>query len=385
MDSHGQPAPPPPAVARLTRRLGLAVLYVGAATACVVAFNLGGVGADAVAPRPVSDQPNPLIVSNGLAVDPADLDLGEVWETPRHVARIPVKNVSGQVRAVGKFQTSCVCTAVEPAALTLRPGEAATLIVSIDLTRREPHHRGLARRSVTVRIQPVFAGDTATSDGWAVSGTVLSYLSLDAPGLVFGDDLVSGGSTKSRKLWATAHAPLTRVEAEPDSPVVSARVEADGAGRYAVVVTPRPDLPPGPFRCEVAVRAVTTDGVSHPAAPFGVTGVVGAPVRVFPRLVLVGEVPVPGTAAGEVTVTLPGGGGWAVARIEAGALGVDVAKVGPGPDGGMVYRITQAVTAAGGALAEVRFVVKGPDGREEAIPVEVRWFGRPTEKKGGQP
>ncbi|MBX9582137.1 MAG: hypothetical protein K2X87_17670 [Gemmataceae bacterium] len=57
-----------------------------------------------------------------MAIDPAALALGEVWETPRHVARIPVRNVSAQARTVREFQRSCSCVGVEPATLTLRPG-----------------------------------------------------------------------------------------------------------------------------------------------------------------------------------------------------------------------------------------------------------------------
>jgi hypothetical protein len=371
---------PPPWLARLIRRTGLAV---GAAVACGAAYYLGAVAADTVTPRPVPDPP--AVVVNGLAIDPAALALGEVWETPRHVVTIPVRNVSGQARTVREFARSCSCVGVAPPTLTLQPVQTATLTVSADLTAREPHHRGLARRTATLRIQPVFEGDAAPSDGWAVTVDVRSYLSLDAPALVFGDDLVAGGPAKTRKLRLTAHVPLARVEAEADSPAVAVRVEPDGPGRYAVVVTPRPDLPVGPFRCGVAVRPVTADGVTRPAVPFEVSGAVGSPVRVSPRAVLVGEVPVPGPVVAEVVVSLPGGDGWAVARIEADAAGVDVAAAGPGPDGGTLYRITRPLDRPGSGQTEVRFVVRGPNHQTETVPVEVRWFGRPAEPKEGRP
>ncbi|MBX9578697.1 MAG: hypothetical protein K2X87_00165, partial [Gemmataceae bacterium] len=74
-----------------------------------------------------------------------------------------------------------------------------------------------------------------------------------------------------------------------------------------------------------------------------------------------------------------------VARVEADAAGVDVAAAGPWPGGGTLYRITQPLTRPGGGQTEVRVVVRGPDGQAEAVPVEVRWFGRPSETKGGRP
>ncbi|MBX9623358.1 MAG: hypothetical protein K2X82_06050 [Gemmataceae bacterium] len=365
--------------ARLVRGVGLVAV---AGLACAAAFYLGSLASDAVTPKPVAGPP--AVVVNGLAVDAADLALGEVWETPHFVARIRVRNVAAEPRTVTGWERSCVCVGVEPASLTLAPGEAAALTVSADLTRRDPHHRGLARRDATLRVRPVFAGDFAPADGWVLTAAVRSHISLEAPELVFGDDLAAGGPPKSRKLKVAAHGPLARVEAEPDSPAVSARVEPAGPDRYAVVVTPSPALPAGPFRCTVAVRAVTPDGVAHPAAPFDVSGAVGSPVRVFPRTVLVGEVAVPGAVTAEVTVILPAGG-WAVERVEADAAGVDVQPVGPGPTGGTQYRITRPLTRPGVGQLEARFVVRGPDGQGETVPVEVRWFGRAADGKEGRP
>lgn len=320
---------------------------------------------------------------NGLAIEQSALDLGEVWETTGHPAQIPVRNSSSHPRTVRGFRKGCACVEVVPTGFTLRPGEAITLTVTADLTRREPQHRGQDRWPVAFAIEPEFA-DAAPSGSWSLTGTALGRLSLDTSHLKFGDDVASGGPPKSRAVRATAHVPLARVEVVPDPPVVSARVDEEGPGRYRLVVSPRADLPVGPFRSTVAVRAVTPDGAAHPAAPLEVSGEVGSAARVFPRVTHLGEVPAPGEATAEVTVRLPGGG-WEVGRVEAGTPGAEVRAVGPGPDGGAVYRITQPVTAPGDGRAEVWFVVRTPAGGWDTVPAEVRWFGRAAGRKGGRP
>ena len=367
-----QSRPPPPAVARLTRRLGLAALY---AAAGVVACAAGFVASDRLSPQPV---PRPTV--DGLSVDPDALDLGELWEHPRHVVRLTVRNDARTPRVVEKWSGSCDCTTIAPAPLTLPPGGSAEVTVTIDLTKRSSYFRGVGVRPLAVQVQPVFAGHAAPAGGWTLTGTVRGLISPDVGRLDLLDGCVHGGPPRSRTFHVTAHHPLARVEAEADPYFAAVRVEPDGPGRYAVAVTPDPRLPAGPFHFPVRLRAVTPDGATHPAGAVAVGGEMHPPARVDPRTALVGEVVVPGPAAAEVAVRLPDG--WAVERVESDAAGTDVKLIGPAPDGGWLYRITQPVPTAGDFRCEVRFVAKGPDGRTATAPVEVCGLGRPPGKEG---
>lgn len=346
------------------------------AVASVAAYFAGVVAADTVTPRAV-----PRATVNGLYVDPAALDLGEVWEHPQHVIRFKVVNDSGTSKVVERFAGSCGCTTIEPQGLTLPPGGSAELTATIDLTERSPQLLGVARRPLRVEVQPVFAGDLGPTPGWTLTGAVLARVGLDVKQLIFLDNCVHGGAPRSRRFHVTAHLPLDRVEAEADPANAAVRVEPAGEGRYAVVVAPNPALPAGPFKFPVAVRAVTPDGVAHPAATVEVSGEMHPAVQVFPRTVFVGEVTVPGPAVAEVTVTLPAG--WAVVRVETDAVGARVEPAGPSPDGGTLYRFSQPVTLAGDFNTRIRFVVRDHGGTTQAIPVQVRGLGRATGQRGG--
>ena len=375
MDSHGQPAPPPPAVARLTRRLGLAALFLVSAAAAWAA------GMWAAGGLPVRTVPR--VAVNGLSVDPDALDVGEVWETPRLVVRLRVHNDAATPRVVEKWTGGCGCTTVEPKTLSLRPGESAEVTVTIDLTDRAPRNRGVARWPLAIHLQPVFAGDRDPSAGWTIAGTVLNLLNVPVGRLDILDGCVSGGPPRGRTFHVTAQKPLARVEADLDSSYGSVRVEPAGPDRWAVTVTPSPQLPAGPFEFRVPIRAVTPDGESHPSTTVVVAGEMHPPVRAFPRTAqVVGDVTVPGPAVAEVSVTVPDG--WAVARVESDAAGTDAKHVGPAPDGGRLYRITQPTPNPGGFRVGVRFVVQGPAGRTATAPVEVVGYARPA-GKGGRP
>lgn len=98
------------------------------------------------------------------------------------------------------------------------------------------------------------------------------------------------------------------------------------------------------------------------------------PVRVLPRVVLLGEHAVPGRAKAYVTVRLPANG-WTIDRIEADDPDTAVARTEVEVDGGIRYRITQTIARAGDYVSTVRFVVRQPDGQTESATIHVHYHG----------
>jgi hypothetical protein len=189
--------------------------------------------------------------------------------------------------------------------------------------------------------------------------------------------VLHAGPAVSRKVRATAHVPIDRLDASAVPDLAVARVEsvADNPGQYCIIVSPRPDLPVGPFRFDVQVRAVTADAVVHPGASIEVSGEMQSPCRVFPRLILLGEHTILDCAEADMTVWLPANG-WGIDRIETDSPDTSVSRAGVGPDGGMGLRVTQRIARAGDQVAAIRIVVHTPDGQTEVLPVEVRYHGQ---------
>ena len=345
--------------------------------ACLAAWYLGMVVAG-LTPRPAYTA---LPTINGLQADPKALDLGEVWETPKHTVVVPIKNAGGESRTITDFGTACDCIAVEPRTPTLTPGQTSEVRVTLDLTHRLSYQHGLARRPLSVKLSPVFQGDFTATPGWEMRGVVKSRVTLETVRLAFGDKCTQGGPPASRKIRVRVHEPLERLEASADPDAAFVRVEpiADTLRQYSVIVTPNPDLPVGSFRFDVPIQAVTADGTAHPCASIEVTGEMQPSVRVLPRMVLLGEHQVPSQSEADITVRLPHGG-WTVHRIETDSLDTVVTKKEVEPDGGVRYRVTQQINRPGDNVSRVQFLVRPAAGPGEVVTAEVRYHGL-TEKR----
>lgn len=341
-----------------------------------MAFVVGTFAAGEFGARPRTI-PVPVQTVRGLMIEPGHLDLGEVWETPEHVATVRIRNGGSESQSITSFVTSCDCLAVTPKSVTLVPSESAEIQVRLNLTHRQPHEIGLAKRPISVRINPVFAGDFAVTTGWELKGVARSRVSLEASQVEFGDSCHFGGPPVSRKVRATAHLPLSRLQVDP-SFGLTARTEPEGSNRYVIVITPDNSLPIGPFKGQVQVSAVTPDGVSHPCAGIDVSGDMQPSVRVLPRFVLLGERSIGTQAEADVTLRMPGTG-WAVERVESDNPDTTVSRVGVDADEAVRYRITQQVRAVGDHKTIVRFHVRG-SGRSEVVAVDIRCHGQ-TDKR----
>jgi hypothetical protein len=155
-----------------------------------------------------------------------------------------------------------------------------------------------------------------------------------------------------------------RVESVPDSP-----------DNYLIVVSPRPELSIGPFNFKVHVLAVTPDGELHPCASIEASGEMQPSCGVLPRLILLGEHPVPDQAEADICVRLPPEE-WKIDRIDTDNSDTTVAQTGIQADGSLNLRLTQKISGPGDQVSHVRIVVRKPDKKTEVLTVEVRYYGQ---------
>ena len=128
------------------RKLHLIILTVAAVSGAAVAGTLAGRWAS----DPEPAEPKPVMP---LEVDAAALDVGEVWEDSRFEWSVPVTNRSAGVLHLQRWQASCDCLGIEPAATDFQPGETKTAKVRVNLTKwldpksSGPHPLGAAKFS----------------------------------------------------------------------------------------------------------------------------------------------------------------------------------------------------------------------------------------------
>jgi hypothetical protein len=355
----------------MLRTLGLILVAGGS---CAGAYWLGTtLGRSGTTPPPTSVQ-----VVEGLEVDAADLDAGEVWERPDFVHPIVIRNRRSATAEIKGFVASCGCLMVEQHTLAIPAGETATVRLKLDLTHRALHELGQAVRPLHVEIRPFCKGVVSQESGWLLHGVVKSALTLDTLSLHLGDALVSGAAPFSRKVRATMHVPggSLRATANPDLVTVDVRQSPGETNEFELDIAPRKGLPVGPFTCNLKLEVVSPAGEVLPGATLPIRGTTQPPVRALPARLLLGSRRIGSTAQATVTLQVPEGENWRVDHIEVESTDVVVDAVAvAGIPAGRTYRVRQRIVLEGPQTSAVRFVVRKGGGPLEIVAMAVCYDG----------
>ncbi len=359
----------------LSRWKHWAMFVLLAPAASLVAYHLGSLVA--VRWAKAQEQRLPPASVNGLYIEPTSLDMGEVWETPRHTFRLRIQNIGSIARTITRFQTTCGCLELEPPGQTIAPGGKAEFTAHLDLTHRLPYQWGVGQWPVSVRLDPVFKEDFAPTPGWEVKGIVRSRVSINTPRLAFEDQCSHGGARVWQKIRAKAYVPLKSLRASILPKSAEVRVESSAANPedYFIFVSPNPSLPIGRFHFQVQLQAVTLDGEIHPCSAIEVVGEMQPSSRVTPRMVLLGEHTIPTEAEADVTLRLPAKD-WKIDHIETDTTDTLVTQAKAELEEGVRLHITQRIRQVGDHVSIIRIAVRKPDKQVEIVPVEVRYYGQ---------
>jgi hypothetical protein len=318
-------------------------------------------------------------VSSGLVVSASDLDLGEVWEATEFVHVLTIRNPSRAEKKVEDFSTSCFCTAVEPRTIVVPAGGETMVRVHIDPNHRSPDDANLAVRPFAVEIRPILDVTQARQPGWAIHGQFRSRVTFGVLSVHFGQEVVRDGRSPIRKLDATVHVPMQRLQARIE-PTATGTVKLvpvpDNPNRLELCITPSNRLPIGPFQATVMVDVVDPSGSVAPGAVLPIAGDVQTEVRLLPARVILGIRPVGTTAETVVVFQAPVEAAWTVDHIETDSPNVTVeATAGEGIPAGRAFRVSQRAVREGNQTDTVRFVVRKAGGAPMTLTMEVMCNG----------
>jgi len=328
-------------------------------------------------------QPSDQAMVEGLMIPAANLDIGKVWEEKEFVWSLPIRNLSGDTIEIRKFISSCGCTAIKPAKLSIQPGELAIVELTIDLTQRSFAEEGLALRPFGISIHPITSRSRPGGPGWQIHGTVHSRATLDAKSVHFGEEPVRGQPALKRRVLATVHVPCQDLQATVNPLVATASVERrkDDPSRFEITIAVNPDMPPGKFQTNAQISVVTSSGERELAFRLPIAGEMQPEVRLLPARVLLPPTPVGATA--EAIVTLQGSPEVKVAldHIEIGDPGLRVEPaVVEGIPSGRAYRLLQQVAKEGEQTNTVQFFYRKPGQKVIKVAVEVCFRGESVKK-----
>ena len=296
------------------------VLAILVPISCLAAYLLGanwlGINSGG---SPKFPSPTPRFhVIDGLAVENAALDLGEIWEQTEYVHELVIRNQNPVTEEIQDILPSCGCLSVEPRTLNIPSGGTATVRLKIDLASRKPGEIGLANRPFVVEIWPIRKRSPERREGWQVHGIIRSRVTLDILALDFGDEPVCGQPPLSRKVIARIHVPDVKlqVKAAPAHVTVEARPHLGSGDAFELTIAPKSLLEAGPFRCKVSLDLITDSGKRLSGVILPVSGRMRPEVRALPSRLVFGPRRVGQTVEATVTLQAPAGELWSVDHIE---------------------------------------------------------------------
>jgi hypothetical protein len=359
---------------RSRRSILLTILCL--AIACPTTYFMGRWANPSLDRKSALVDPTPVLPAPGLSIDPAELNLGEIWEDPEFATTVSLRNTSDGAISVSRFGTSCDCSGIEPSTVVVPARSSVPLRVKMDLTHRRLHFSTLERRPFSLTVHPLVLQAGIVSNGWEFNGVIRSRVGLSDTRLEFGDQCTHDGPAFTRKVRATAfHGATLETVAQPKLAKVQLTPVAGKPGEYEIRITPDPKLPYGAFRFDVPITAVMPDGSRHRCAAIEVSGVMQPSTRVVPGIVLLGEHSVGDEATAEVSVRFPDASGWAVDRVVVESSHLTAIPNGAFEDGALRYRLVQRITEPGDRVNQVQFVVGKPGSAKESIEIKVRYHG----------
>lgn len=114
-----------------------------------------------------------VVVSGGLIVDEAALNVGDVWLSNDFIVDLPIRNPTSQDKEIRAFSLSCDCTAIEPSALIIPAGEVRMVKAHVNLLAVVDNPPALQTDFSTL-IVPLVANTALRQNGWRLRGRVMA-------------------------------------------------------------------------------------------------------------------------------------------------------------------------------------------------------------------
>lgn len=335
--------------------LGLAVATVAGAGAYWVA----------TAPQRVAAAQSP------LAVDPAALDFGEVWEDSAFTWTLPIENHSDAAVRIRDVTASCNCLAVEPRSFVVPAGGKTEVRLTLNLTGPVAAKADAvtAVRDFALPLAALRQDDASAPKIWVLRGRVRTAAVVSPPLVQLGQ-WVRGQTVPPQSATVTLKTPVKALEAACDPALASVRVTRSRTNSEAFVVTivPRQTIPSGPFNFPVKIRLVVREGKKMPRIVLPVAGVMLEDIQARPTVVAFGIVPLGRRVEQTVVLGSAAGKKLQVRSVRRSSDDIEVEPAESATHVKSAYRISQRASRLGDQSGEVRFAV-GADGTKATVEV----------------
>jgi hypothetical protein len=316
----------------------------------------------------------------GLYVSPQHLDIGEVWENPAFKWEVPIENHTTKDIHIDGFLPSCTCLSIEPPSLVVPARESATVTLTLNLMLTSRKNADLQSKEVDVGFAPHLSEGLPSHAGWMLTGRVRRVLKLEPRTIYFETGLVRGQPFTAQSVQVTSFAPLEKLAAQCDPLHGTVVVErrAGTADAFHVAVTPRANLPAGPFRFEVMLEPKSGGNATLPTVTIPVEGKIVEDIQAVPDFLLFGAQQT-GTS-GKQTVILRSASQkrFTVEVIKPIPEGVAVEPSEDAGENGKAFYISQRFSKQGKQEDNILFSIRTTDGNSSTVTIKVLNIGLPS-------
>jgi hypothetical protein len=317
-----------------------------------------------------------------LEVAAADLELGQTWTKAGLNHKLPIHNPTSNPISVVRFETSCHCTAIIPAQITIPPGAIRIVHAEIDLTGRQS--RTLSGNGTNVQIDiTAVSSEQANNITWRLSGVArrpfqLFPARLELP-LCKKWEAFRDGQALIRlapgitNLEASCNPQFGSVEVCPVSP--------GGGNDLNLIVHPNNSLPVGPFAFDVNFTITTDEGERFQSDILPVQGMVVEKFEALPSDVRFHATSVGALLEQRVIVRSRTNEMFSVQSITTMSEDLDVSC--PLDTSSHLHTLTfkQSITAEGSQSRVVELLLHDVDGKLHQLKIQVSYNGLPASRQ----
>lgn len=252
-------------------------------------------------------------------------------------------------------------------------GGRGSVKLSIDLTHRAPYEIGEPNRTIGIEITPVLA-NIRPGKSWRLTGRLKSRATLDALNVEFGE-------VPNDKVGEVRRVVKVKPHMRLDALVVSKQHDkceiaiVKASGEFQLLISPRPDLPPGPFSDVATIAVITESGEKLFVAELPITGTVLPEVVPIPSVVLLPPTVVGQRAESVITLRRPRADLPRLLGIEIDQPELQISQVGEAGAQASEYRVVYRITKPGDQSATARFTFQRKNGSVFRVELTVNCRG----------
>ncbi len=318
---------------------------------------------------------NSPLPNGGLVVEEKYLTFPETWEDSKFTWQVPILNRGRVKLEILGFAVSCPCVSTKTGSLRLEAGEEQVLTLQINLAGQLACSKVERYRVFEFKVVPLLQGEIAPTKGWVIRGQVRSLLDTNPMTHQFGKyEIITNGQMPSQTVEVASAIPLERLTLGYDRTKCLATITG-GPRTFQLKITPKNDLPVGPFFLELVLTPFSKEGKELGFKRFRVEGWMHQEVEAEPSTLLLGSLALGKTETENIRFVSRNGMPFSVLGWKSWSHGLSAERLPSHSKADNTFKVVQEAKHLGQQRARILFLVQTRELKTLEVPLETIYHG----------